>query len=95
MKISDFVSYFVIVLIILIGYIAIHETIHSEISRYFGHNDCYFVTNGISISQCCPDRYNTSYDIVEEMKLHSLNEIVGYNFIFGLGIYLFFKLRSK
>ena len=73
---------------ILVSYTVVHETIHSEISRYFGHDDCYFGTNGISVYQHCPDRYNTSYDIIEEMKLHSLNEIVGYHFMFGLWIYL-------
>jgi len=82
------IPYFVLVIVVIIGYTAIHEIIHSEISRYFGHNDCYFGTNGISVYQHCPDRYNTSYDIIEEMKLHSLNEIVGYHFMFGLGIYL-------
>jgi len=72
--------YFVFVLVVILGYVAIHEIIHSEISRYFSHDDCYFGTNGISVYQHCPDRYNTSYDIIEEMKLQRNIFLYSFNF---------------
>jgi len=78
----------ILMVAILVSYTVVHETIHSEISRYFGHDDCTFGFNEYGIYHLCPNRFDTSINIVEEMKLHSINEIVGYHFLFGVAIFL-------
>ena len=92
----------IILILIFYGFVYYHETIHEQISKQhgcikgekyitFGH--AYFI---------CVERSSLYYEpgfMLQEKKLHSINEIVGYHvkilMILVTGFYLLWRINKN
>lgn len=82
-----------ILLTILIGFILVHESVHSLIYSYYGCNDINFNINKKGIYTTCND---LDYKYTEiNILAHSINEIIGYTFIYLFMMFMCFYLIKE
>lgn len=78
-------------ILIILGYVVVHELVHGVIMNYYGCNGVEYGIDKVGFYATCKENYNSS-EI--ELLAHSIHESISYTLAYLLAIFLGIKLMK-